>query len=62
MLVSQNSSLDFCVLKFNLLEFEVFFWFHLITQCSLALCNETKLSVFQGERIKFRGSGQDCQL
>ena len=62
MLVSRNSSLDFCVLKLNLLEFEVFFCVHLITQCSLALCNETKLSAFQGERIKSRGSGQDCQL
>ena len=29
---------------------------------SLALCNETKLCAFQGERIKFWGSGQDCQL
>ena len=56
MLVSRNSRLYVCILKLNLLDFEVFLWFHLIAQCSLALCNEKKLSAFQGERIKFRGS------
>ena len=48
-----RTRLNICVLKLNLLEFEVFFCFHLITQCLLALCNETKLSAFQGEKIKF---------